>query len=66
MGSNWIAPTETPGNEQGDEVYVDSPDLGKYLGGDSPEGSQAATQAMLQMKKLDLNELKRAYEAATN
>ena len=23
MGSNWIAPTETPGNEQGDEVYVD-------------------------------------------
>ncbi|MEY3662454.1 MAG: hypothetical protein RLZ49_1135, partial [Actinomycetota bacterium] len=26
----------------------------------------AATQAMLQMKKLDLNELKRAYEAAAN
>ena len=23
MGSNWVAPTETPGNEQGDEVYVD-------------------------------------------
>ena len=30
------------------------------------EGSQDATQAMLQMKKLDLNELKRAYEAAAN
>ncbi|NBO25495.1 MAG: hypothetical protein EBU89_01850 [Actinobacteria bacterium] len=51
MGSNWVAPTETPGNEQG---------------GESPEGSQAATQAMLKMKKLDLSELKRAYEAAAN
>jgi len=51
MGSNWVAPTETPGNEQGEE---------------SPEGSQAATQAMLKMKKLDLSELKRAYEAAAN
>jgi len=132
MGSNWVAPTETPGNEQGEEVYVDftifgqpfmalnggpqfphseaisfqipckdqteidhyweiltadggqesqcgwlkdkfgvswqviSPELGKYLGGDSPEGTQAATQAMLQMTKLDLSELKRAYEAAAN
>jgi predicted 3-demethylubiquinone-9 3-methyltransferase (glyoxalase superfamily) len=45
---------------------VISPEIGKYLGGDSPEGSKAATQAMFQMKKLDLNELKRAYEAAAN
>ena len=132
VADNWIAPTDTPGNAQGDEIVVNfrmfgrpfiglnggpqfphseaisfqipcadqneidkywdllladggvesqcgwlkdkfgvswqviSPELGKYLGGDSPEGSQAATQAMLQMKKLDLNELKRAYEAAAN
>ena len=45
---------------------VISPDLGKYLGGESAEGSQAATKAMLQMKKLDLGELKRAYESAAN
>jgi hypothetical protein len=30
------------------------------------EGSQDATQGMLQMKKLDLNELQRAYEVAAN
>ena len=31
MGSNWIAPTETPGNEQGDEVYVDFTIFGQPL-----------------------------------
>jgi predicted 3-demethylubiquinone-9 3-methyltransferase (glyoxalase superfamily) len=36
--------------------------LQKYIGGDDPERSQRAMQAMLQMQKLDINELKRAYE----
>jgi predicted 3-demethylubiquinone-9 3-methyltransferase (glyoxalase superfamily) len=33
----------------------------KYLGGSDPEGSQRATQAMLQMKKIELSELEKAY-----
>jgi predicted 3-demethylubiquinone-9 3-methyltransferase (glyoxalase superfamily) len=33
----------------------------KYLGGPDPEGSKRATEAMLQMKKIDLEEMKRAY-----
>lgn len=37
-------------------------DLGKYIGGPDPAGAQRATQAMLQMKKLDLAVLQRAYE----
>jgi predicted 3-demethylubiquinone-9 3-methyltransferase (glyoxalase superfamily) len=36
--------------------------IGNYLGGDDPKGSQRAMQAMLQMQKLDIDELKRAYE----
>ena len=131
MGSNWVAPTDTPGNDQGTEVYVDftifgqpfiglnggpqfphseaisfqipckdqaeidhyweiltanggeesmcgwlkdkfgiswqviSPELGKYLGGESVEGSQAATKAMMSMNKIDLGVLRLAYEAAS-
>ena len=34
----------------------------KYLGGSDPEGAQRATQAMLQMKKIDLAKMKSAYE----
>ena len=130
MGNNWIAPTDTPGNQQGEEVVVDftifgQPFIGlnggpqfphseaisfqipckdqaevdhyweiltadggqesqcgwlkdkfgiswqvtptgmeQYLGGSDPAGAQAATQAMLQMKKIDLAKMKEAYEAA--
>ncbi len=125
--NNWIAPTETPGNQQGEEVVVNfkifgqsfiglnggpqfphseaisfqipckdqseidkywdiltkdggsesqcgwlkdkfgiswqvvSPDMMKYLGGSDLDGSQRATQAMLQMKKIDLMALEKAY-----
>jgi predicted 3-demethylubiquinone-9 3-methyltransferase (glyoxalase superfamily) len=37
-------------------------DLGKYIGGPDPAGAQRAMQAMLQMKKLDITALQRAYE----
>jgi predicted 3-demethylubiquinone-9 3-methyltransferase (glyoxalase superfamily) len=40
---------------------VTSPEMMKYLGGPDPEGSKRATEAMLQMKKIDLAEMKRAY-----
>jgi predicted 3-demethylubiquinone-9 3-methyltransferase (glyoxalase superfamily) len=125
---NWVAPTETPSNEQGSEVLVNfqifgrpfialnggpmykfteaisfqipcadqdeidkywnaltanggaegqcgwlkdkfgvswqvvSPEMGKYLGGSDPEGAGRATQAMLQMKKIDIAAMKKAYE----
>ncbi|HEV3155754.1 MAG TPA: VOC family protein [Candidatus Baltobacteraceae bacterium] len=36
--------------------------LSEYLHGDDPIKAQRAMRAMLQMKKLDINELKRAYE----
>jgi len=36
--------------------------LSDYLGGDDPEKAQRAMQAMLQMDKLDIDELRRAYE----
>ena len=124
---NWIAPTDTPGNKQGDEVVVNfkifgqnfiglnggpqfphseaisfqipckdqkeidsywdllikdggqesqcgwlkdkfgiswqvtSPEMGKYLGGSDAVGAQRATQAMLEMKKIVLSELEKAY-----
>ena len=124
---NWIAPTDTPGNKQGDEVVVNfkifgqnfiglnggpqfphseaisfqipckdqkeidsywdllikdggqesqcgwlkdkfgvswqvtSPEMGKYLGGSDPVGAQRATQAMLEMKKIVLSDLEKAY-----
>jgi predicted 3-demethylubiquinone-9 3-methyltransferase (glyoxalase superfamily) len=35
--------------------------MGKYLGGSDPEGAQRATQAMLQMKKIDLAAMEKAY-----
>ena len=124
---NWIAPTETPGNEQGSEVLVNflifgrpfiglnggpqfphseaisfqipcldqneidrywklltadggeesqcgwlkdkfgvswqvvSPEMGGYLGGSDAAGAQRATQAMLGMKKIDLDVMRKAY-----
>lgn len=124
---NWVAPAETPSNEQGSEVLVNfqifgrpfialnggpmfkfteaisfqipcanqneidkywnalttnggeegqcgwlkdkfgvswqvvSPEMGKYLGGSDPEGAGRATQAMLQMKKIDLAVMEKAY-----
>jgi predicted 3-demethylubiquinone-9 3-methyltransferase (glyoxalase superfamily) len=36
--------------------------LPSFLGGADTEGSQRAMKAMLQMKKLDIEELRRAYE----
>lgn len=38
--------------------------LGDYVGGPDPQGAQRAMQAMLQMDKLDIDELRRAYESA--
>ena len=129
LADNWIAPTETPGNKQGEEVVVNfkifgqsfialnggpqfphseaisfqipckdqseidkywellttdggqesqcgwlkdkfgiswqvtSPEMMKYLGGPDAEGAQRATQAMLKMKKIDLLDMKKAYES---
>ena len=128
LADNWIAPTETPGNAQGEEVLVNfsifgrpfiglnggpqfphseaisfqipcvdqseidkyweiltsdggeesqcgwlkdkfgiswqviSPEMGKYLGGSDPEGAQRATQAMLEMRKIDLAAMEKAYK----
>jgi len=128
VADNWIAPTDTPGNKQGDEIVVNftmfgrpfiglnggpqfphseavsfqipcadqaeidrywailtadggqesqcgwlkdkfgiswqvtSPEMLTYLGGSDAAGSQRATQAMLQMKKIDLAAMKNAYE----
>lgn len=130
LDDNWIAPTDTPGNKQGEEIVVNfqifgrpfialnggpqfphseaisfqipcanqseidmywellladggqesqcgwlkdkfgvswqvtSPEMMNYLGGADAEGAQRATQAMLGMKKIDLAEMKRAYEKA--
>ena len=124
---NWIAPTDTPGNLEGEEIVVNfkifgqpfiglnggpqfphseaisfqipckdqaeidkywdlliadggmesqcgwlkdkfgvswqvtSPEMSQYLGGSDPEGAKRATQAMLEMKKIDLAAMKRAY-----
>jgi predicted 3-demethylubiquinone-9 3-methyltransferase (glyoxalase superfamily) len=38
--------------------------LPKYLGGANPEGAKRAMQAMLQMVKLDIEGLRKAYEGA--
>jgi len=128
LSDNWIAPTETPGNQQGEEMVVNfrifgqnfiglnggpqfphseaisfqipcadqteidqywkiltadggqesqcgwlkdkfgiswqvtSPEMMKYLGGSDSEGSQRATKAMLGMKKIVLEDMKKAYE----
>lgn len=127
LADNWIAPTQTPGNQQGEEVVVNfkifgrsfiglnggpqfphseaisfqipcadqteidkywqlltadggsesqcgwlkdkfgiswqvtSPEMMKYLGGSDAQGSQRATQAMLGMKKIILDESEKAY-----
>ena len=127
MADNWIAPTETPGNQEGSEVLVNftifgrpfiglnggpqfphseavsfqipckdqseinkyweiltadggqesqcgwlkdkfgiswqvvSSEMSKYLGGSDSAGAQRATQAMLQMKKIDLAAMEKAY-----
>jgi predicted 3-demethylubiquinone-9 3-methyltransferase (glyoxalase superfamily) len=37
-------------------------DLPKYLGGPDPAGAQRALQAMLKMIKLDISQIKAAYE----
>lgn len=42
---------------------ITSPEMMKYLGGSDPEGAQRATKAMMDMKKIDLEEMKRAYFA---
>ncbi len=128
VANNWIAPIDTPGNQQGEEIVVNfkifgqnfiglnggpqfphseaisfqipctdqseidnywqiltadggqesqcgwlkdkfgiswqvtSPEMNNYLGGPDSEGSQRATQAMLEMKKIDLAAMKAAYE----
>lgn len=36
--------------------------IGDYLGGEDAEGAKRAMQAMLQMEKLDIEELRKAYE----
>lgn len=132
LGNNWIAPTDTPGNQQGSEVVVDfvifgrpfialnggptfhfseaisfqipcrdqieidkyweilikdggsesrcgwlkdkfgvswqvtSPEMGQYIGGSDPEGAKRATEAMLGMSKIVLDDLKLAYESGTH
>ena len=127
MADNWVAPTDTPGNKQGEEIVVNftifgrpfiglnggpqfphseavsfqipckdqseidkyweiltadggqesqcgwlkdkfgiswqvvSSEMSKYLGGSDSAGAQRATQAMLQMKKIDLAAMEKAY-----
>ncbi|HEV3154855.1 MAG TPA: VOC family protein [Candidatus Baltobacteraceae bacterium] len=38
--------------------------IGDYIAGDDPERADRAMKAMLQMEKLDIDELRRAYEGA--
>jgi len=40
---------------------VTSPEMMKYLGGADPEGAKRATNAMLEMKKIDLEAMRLAY-----
>jgi predicted 3-demethylubiquinone-9 3-methyltransferase (glyoxalase superfamily) len=40
---------------------VTSPEMMKYLGGPDPEGARRATDAMLKMKKIDLEDMRLAY-----
>jgi predicted 3-demethylubiquinone-9 3-methyltransferase (glyoxalase superfamily) len=40
---------------------VTSPEMMKYLGGSDPAGSQRAIEAMLKMKKIDLETMQLAY-----
>ena len=41
---------------------VTSPEMMKYLGGTDAEGAKRATNAMLEMKKINLATMRRAYE----
>ena len=41
---------------------VVSSEMGKYLGGSDSAGAQRATQAMLEMKKIDLATMEKAYK----
>ena len=43
---------------------VTSREMEQYIGGPDPVGAKAATEAMLTMTKLDISELRRAYESA--
>lgn len=127
LKENWIAPTDTPGNREGEEIVVEfqifgrpfialnggpqfqfseavslqipckdqgeidkywelltadggqesqcgwlkdkfgfswqvtSPVMNKYIGGSDPEGAKRATEAMLTMRKIDLQALEDAY-----
>ncbi len=45
---------------------VVSRQMEQYIGGPDPAGAQAATQAMLTMNKIDLEEMRQAYEEAAN
>lgn len=45
---------------------VVSKEMEKYLGGPNPAGAAAATQAMLGMTKINLEEMRLAYEAAAS
>jgi predicted 3-demethylubiquinone-9 3-methyltransferase (glyoxalase superfamily) len=40
---------------------VISSEMNVYLGGKDPQGAQRATQAMLSMRKIDLEAIKQAY-----
>jgi predicted 3-demethylubiquinone-9 3-methyltransferase (glyoxalase superfamily) len=40
---------------------VTSPEMMNYLGGPDAQGSQRATKAMLEMKKIDLSVMQKAY-----
>lgn len=128
LEDKWIAPTDTPGNKQGEEIVVNfqifgrpfialnggpqfphteaisfqipcanqteidrywellvanggeesqcgwlkdkfgvswqvtSPEMMNYLGGSDPAGAERATKAMLAMTKINLEEMKQAYE----
>ena len=41
---------------------VSSPEMNTYLGGADPQGAERATKAMLGMRKIDLAQMKQAYE----
>ena len=132
ISGNWIAPADTPSNEQGTEVVVDftifgqpfiglnggphftfseaisfqipcedqaeidrywdilitdggqagrcgwlkdkfgvswqviSPQMEQYIGGCDPAGAKAATEAMIGMSKIVLDEMRAAYEQAAH
>lgn len=60
-----MTPVETPGNQPQTEVVIDFEIFGRRFmalnGGPDAAGRARATQAMLQMQKLDLDALRAAY-----